>query len=363
MENQGTKSLDSPYERFLWFSQVSQTGEPKLKLPLWFYRSCCQITCASMMVFFLVGLGAYLLSEGLPLQEIIVSYGAHDVNKTFNVGHNIDCDVFVYYELPSVYMNSRNFVESKDSRVVSTLFNKVSCKNSDTQQFLQMVRGEDEHFLNRTSHLPGLAPCGLISFSMFTDEFKFARSTSDGNYGFPGHQRLTNFSSDIGAELHLEEFDLALPADESMYQQKFQEKNGQLEVAGITSWLSPGPFFEHWKVWCRTPASPQVRNLWAVIRGGLAAGEYQVTVTRNSPIWESWGVPEKRIILSPQHSFGNKGAMKFLGGLCIAMGILEAGFLATFVAARFLKSPSGSYISCNEQSPLVTTWGKSSDES
>lgn len=357
MEKQGTKSLDSPFERFLWFSQVSQTGEPKLKLPLWFYRSCCQLTCASVMVFFLVGLGAYLLSEGLPLQEIIVSYRAHDVNKTFNIGRDIDGDVFVYYELPSVYMNSRSFVESKDSRVVSTLFSKVTCKNSDTLQSLQMVRGEDDHFLNRTSHLPGLVPCGLIALSMFTDEFIFAHSSST------GHQRLSNFSSDVGSELRLEQFDLALPADEIMYQQKFQEKNGQLEVAGITSWLSPGPFFEHWKVWSRTPASPQVRNLWAVIRGGLAAGEYQVTVTQNSPIWESWGVPEKRIILSPQHRFGSKGAMKFLGGLCIAMGILEACFLATFVAARFLKSPSGSYMSCNERSPLVTTWGKSSDES
>lgn len=240
-----------------------------------------------------------------------MSYSSRDSRKYFTIEQDITTDVLVYYELPQVNLNRKDFIESKDSRCYTTLFNKVVCGRADSRDWVKRWRGSDSDFLKRIDAVPGddIVPCGSVALSMFTDEYAFFEVNGPDHSTWP--------------KLQVDESLIALPGDEQAFTQKIIESGSTLTIAGLTSWIPPGHFFEHWKVWYRTPAAPHVRNLWAVIKGGLHRGDYAVDLVVNSPVWEEWGVPEKRIIVAQQDPYGNSGALRFLGGICIAAGLFE----------------------------------------
>lgn len=102
------------------------------------------------------------------------------------------------------------------------------------------------------------------------------------------------------------------------------------------SWLPP-EWLEHWKVWQRTPPGQTVRNLWGVVEGGLAKGNYRINFLENSPIWEEWGVPERRLILTGNPSWlGNIGAMQTLAGAMFVFGSCELILLISLVVLVFV---------------------------
>ncbi|CAE8625427.1 unnamed protein product [Polarella glacialis] len=320
--------------RCVW--AIAQQPETKVLLPLYWYRRRCQMACALFVAVFFAAVGGVLFFASRTVHEVIVPYTKNDAEKVFSLEQDIDGDVLVYYDLPQVNMNYRGFIESKDSRVVTTFGSRVVCEASDTKDWARLRRAGDPSFLARIEAVPtaDLAPCGLVALSMFTDSFVFYKSLSD--------------SSDSWEKLEADESDVALPADATAYQKKIHGPSSGwsgLEIGGANSWLTPGSFYEHWKVWYRTPASPHVRNLWAVIRGGLSKGVYKVSFSENSPIWEDWGVPEKLIVISGKHSLGNKGALRCLGTVCLCLAGAEVLCVLLFAAFMPVRSTSsaGSY--------------------
>lgn len=312
----------------------SQQPDATMLLPFWFYTYCCQmVLTASIMVLCFIMCSILLVKSG-SLQEVTVAYTADLLEKEFSLDVDIEGDVFIYYDL-KFWANHRSFVESKDSRVIYSFLSVSVCTNVDTRDWARLRRGNDTTFLDmiEAGDADSLVPCGLISMSMFTDNFTFHRSTSQ------GWERIDTDASDITNPYDAEAFGkLKLPGEGES--QIYIEESGQR----INTWLSP-EVLPYWQVWHRTPVAPHVRNLWAVIRGGLKSGSYKVDFVANSGIWHQWGVEEKRLILATRNDWlGNKGAMTAAGGLCLSLGILEALALVFMLfAPRFrccVSSPS-----------------------
>eukprot|EP00913_Durusdinium_trenchii_P007041 g6624.t1 len=325
--------------RFIY--RQSQQPDTTLFLPFWFYTYCCQTVLTASTMFFFFIMGSIILVERGSLQEVTVTYTADLLEKDlaslpfrfqegeFSLDADLDGDVFLYYDL-QLWANHRSFVESKDKRVIYNFLSVAVCTNADTRQWAR-IRRNDTSFLEKVEAAPGdaLVPCGLISLSMFTDNFTLHRSTSAGwertvtkKSGEPRERftvRIQTDSSDITLSYDDKGFSkLQAPGEgESHY---YILQNG----AQIYSWLTP-ELMPHWKVWHRTPVGPKVRNLWAVIHGGLPKGTYRVDFLENSDIWHQWGVSEKNLVLATRNSFlGNSGALSAAGGVCLFLGFAEA---------------------------------------
>merc|ERR1712039_23881 len=148
----------------------------------------------------------------------------------------------------------------------------------------------------------GFRPCGLVALSMFTDKYE-----------------LRNLDTNVAIDLHQSE--VALSADDRIYEDKVipvEGKRWHFTVEGQPSWLTRGDFYEHFKVWQRTPASPHVRNLWARMPTGLDKGRYEIRLVENSAVWtESWKVSEKFVVISEEHWLGSRSCCEFLGAVCL----------------------------------------------
>lgn len=305
----------------------SQQPDAKVFLPFWFYTYCCQMALTiSFMLFGFIASSILLVQSG-SLQEVTIPYTADLLEKEFSLDVDLEGDVFLYYDL-NFWANHRSYVESKDSRVIYSFLSVSVCTNADTREWARFRRGNDTRFIQMIEDAPGdaLVPCGLISMSLFTDNFTFHRSTSD------GWERIATDSSDITLPYDDEAFG-KLKRPETGESRLYIEKSGQR----IETWLTEDvlPF---WQVWHRTPVSPHVRNLWAVIKGGLKRGTYKVTFLENSGIWHEWDVDQKYLILASRNSWlGNKGAVTAAGGLCLLLGILEAFALATMLIVPRLR--------------------------
>jgi hypothetical protein len=274
-----------------------------------------------------------------------ISYVGSDTQKEFTVDTQIDDSVLVYYDLPEMLANRKYIVENKDPDIISVFFSRVKCIDAETQAALwrrscdvkgraagtPLVCSQDAPFaalINAAGSPETFKPCGLLALSTFLDEYRFEKY-ENGNW----------------TPVAVSEDDVALPAetgiDSKVYGKKILLENGALTIKGERSWLTPGPMFEHFKVWYRPPASPHVRNLWGRIKGPFTTGRYRVTFTNNSPIFtDQWGLKEKRVILAGEHSLGSKGACKVLGGVAIAFGVLELLAALGFFLAKLTVSTS-----------------------
>jgi hypothetical protein len=272
-----------------------------------------------------------LLVQGGSLPEVRIDYKKEDTHKEFTVEKDMDGDVLVSYELLGMSVNRKEFTEGKDKRVVSSFLSNAGCNNADTRALAIWRRGNDS-LVARIEGTPGdgLAPCGVVALSMFTDNYMFER-----------------FDGSAWDRLLADESGVALVTDSEMYAKTIsgpesgsdylaiKEKKGS---GSVVSWLSPGAFYEHWKVWYRTPISSHFRNLWAVVQGGLKKGQYRVHFHENSPVWDDWGIPKKTVLLSTKHFLGSKGAMAFLGGASLTLGIFQVFMLLLFMVAPYTQT-------------------------
>eukprot|EP00440_Ansanella_granifera_P014961 gb/GFBE01016262.1/.p1 GENE.gb/GFBE01016262.1/~~gb/GFBE01016262.1/.p1 ORF type:complete len:416 (+),score=49.39 gb/GFBE01016262.1/:1-1248(+) len=291
--------------------RLAQQKDPLPSLPSWQYRANPQAVCAGLMfVFFLAMLIALRLTADAIHAEVVVPYKAADgQSKQFTLDKDLRGDVWVYYHLPDVNMNRKEFVESKDTRAVTTFLGFNTCDNADDRNWAELRRGSDVNFSARINSVSGtnVTPCGLVALSFFTDRYRFSRQLTDGTWD----------------DIAIDSSNVALPADATNYARKVSiDSTGQFEMSGDKSWLTEADY-EHWKVWYRTPASPGVRNLYAVIKGGLPKGSYKVDFLENSGIWETWGLTEKRIIFAEKHDLGSRGAVESLFVICVIIMAME----------------------------------------
>lgn len=310
------------------WNRFEQQREPVILLPLWLYRRPAQASCSFVCTAIFIIIGALMVGAASSITEVVVPYTHTNSAMFFDVPADISGNVLVWYELPKVYMNQKRFIESKDTKVYPTLMSKVICDSASTLDDARWRREGDPAFLSMLNSTGegSFLPCGLVALSMFTDEFEFFK------YGSGTWQRVA-----------VDETNLAITLDSTALERKIIPatgggSGGNYTIGGAVTWLRGGSFFEHFKVWYRSPASPHVRNLWATIKGGMTAGKYRVVFTQNSPIWtQDWGVPEKRVILSSSHTLGSSGAVRFVGAVSLAIGCMEALTMAAIMVFSLSK--------------------------
>jgi len=296
--------------------------------------------CAILVAVLFITIGSALLSASASMLVVGVRYLGGDVQKEFSVTSQIDGDVLVYYELPGMLANRKYLIENKDPDIINTMMSRVKCLDAETQASLwrrtcdvskrashngPLECAQDERFaalINGLGSTEVFKPCGLLALSAFLDEYRF--------------EKLENSTWTL---IPVSEEDIALPSEAGINSKAYGSKivldSGDLYIKGEKSWLRPGAMFEHFKVWYRPPASPHVRNLWGRIKGPLKTGRYRVQFTSNSPLFtQQWGLKEKGIILTEESMLGSKGACETLGGVFMALGVLELFAAAGFGAAK-----------------------------
>eukprot|EP00437_Effrenium_voratum_P020147 CAMPEP_0181446362 /NCGR_PEP_ID=MMETSP1110-20121109/26064_1 /TAXON_ID=174948 /ORGANISM="Symbiodinium sp., Strain CCMP421" /LENGTH=282 /DNA_ID=CAMNT_0023570435 /DNA_START=256 /DNA_END=1104 /DNA_ORIENTATION=+ len=254
-----------------------------------------------------------LFLHGSAVREIAISYGPADAWKEIVVDENLAGMSLISYELPIFLANSRHYLDSRPPGF-NGIIQQYGCTGVTKVTDALSRRSSDVAFGQLLEDLEDFHPCGLVSMSIFTDQF-----------------RLTHTEGGI---VEVDETDLALPSDSDLYEPwivPVLETNGnstveKFQVEGVRSWIPDRTFLEHLKVWYRTPVAPYVRHLWARIPGGLVAGRYNLTFPVNSPIWtEMWGLEAKRVIFSQKSlsHMGSPGASFTLAALCCIVAFVE----------------------------------------
>lgn len=291
-------------------------------------RPPCQMVCALCTCILFLAIGMYLVVRASGVVEVAVSYSHTDGAVDFYLAEDIPGTAYVSYQLPNLLMNQKRFVESIDSRVISYSVSQPTCVGAASisdAEFLRASYDPDfQQVLNPVVQGGSYAPCGLVSMSMFLDQFVLDRldSSLGGWVGVP-----------------MDESEVSLRWDQKWALNKIVQNGNNFTISGQQSWMQSGNFFEHWKAWTHTPASPNVRNLWAVINGGLKQGSYRLSFSKNSPIWISqWGVPAKRVIVSGMHTLGNAQSMRFVGGVCLFVAGVEVIVFAVMLALVYYSS-------------------------
>jgi len=326
-------------------SGILQQNESKVTLPHWCYRPLPQVCCAGSCSALFICMGIFMLSTAGGMWEVKpISYKHGDTYKEFTIDTAFDKEVWFYYELPGVFANRKQIVENKDPDIMYTMMSRVACFSAETQADLwrrgcsrataggPLTCPEDPDFAALINAVPSkedFAPCGLVGLAMFIDEYDLQKWDSGTN---------------TWTSIAIDQSQIALKnergPDAKVWKKLTYDATGNILIGSDTkkrSWVRPGNFLEHFKVWYRVPASPHVRNLWGRIPG-LQVGKYRVNFNKNSAIWtKQWGLQEKRVVLAGQNTFGNKGAVTFLGSVCLVCGIVEGLMLLVFVALFVMK--------------------------
>lgn len=302
-------------------------------MPMWFFRWPAQGACACFCTVLFAVLGGILLGAAAGMHETVVSYKAGDVQKSFTLDEEISGKVLIHYELPEVYVNQKRFIESQDSSFLGGFISKYVCTDAEELEDVRWRRCPTglncsaDSVISRAEAAGAFRPCGLVSLSMFTDVYELT-------------------SIETGESVTLDQSNLALPADDEIFEKRKTEgklKDGpeggpDFLVADTPSWLGKGDFFEHFKVWWRTSPSPHVRHLWATNPGPLKKGRYELRFVENGAVWtESWNVPEKRVVISGAHDLGSQGACQLLGAVCVFFCCIQASMAISFLVLPKLR--------------------------
>eukprot|EP00929_Paragymnodinium_shiwhaense_P122763 TRINITY_DN95804_c0_g1_i1.p1 TRINITY_DN95804_c0_g1~~TRINITY_DN95804_c0_g1_i1.p1 ORF type:complete len:287 (+),score=64.92 TRINITY_DN95804_c0_g1_i1:475-1335(+) len=269
-------------------------------------------------------LATLLLAAGV--KEVRVGYGQADAVKSFKLLENMEGPVLMSYSIPFYMGNYRSMIDSKDTAVWSSMISGYNCEKAETAEDVKWRRPDDEHFQALLGNQSSFRPCGLSALTMFTDDYE-----------------LYDVSRQKVVELN--EDNIALAADEALYDNIVPAESGGLKVVDekegteTPSWLLPGRFLEHFKVWYRSSAAPTVRNLWATIPGGLQAGDYELRLLVNSPVWtKEYQVSEKEIVLTEEDILGSPAASTLVGVFCLLICVGNLGAMLALIMAPGLSA-------------------------
>jgi len=309
--------------------KIVQQDEPRCLAPLWFYRRRAQTCVASLCALMFGILGACLIYAAEGTFEIKMSYDSLDSHVSFTIEHDLAGPFHLSYEIPSLFVNHKTFVKSKDAFLLDGWLTDYQCDGAEHMEDVKSRRCptgancSKDRLYALVESSGAFRPCGLVAMSMFTDTFE-----------------LTN--TDDGTNITLDQSGVALPADEAIYSGKFVKEGSHFTVEGVRSWLHKGPLYEHFKVWYRTSPSLTVRNLWATFDGPLKAGNYQVRLPENDAIWtDAWistTKPKKLVILSQAHVLGSVGVCKLIGSSCVVICCSQVGLAIVFFQMPWLRA-------------------------
>jgi len=308
--------------------------------PLWFYQKSTQWKLAGFCSIIFFAMGFFMLTTAGKLIEVTLSYNASSVFTRFVVESDLQAPALMWYQLPHINLNNKLIVSSKDDILFSSTFIPYKCDGAETRDEMMYRRGyADPEFANMTKRSGNIfSPCGLMAAAMFTDRYAL--------YSCPSTTTdPADCVGDASLRIYLNQSAVAHEADKVIFEKRIDMKpDGSIDIVGSKetrkSWLRADNLM-HFQVWSRPPPAMHVRNLWAVLDDGLAAGSYVLHYEHNSPIWtENYDIPEKTIILAEGSYFGSRNACYMVGvsGICIALVELVMMCLLVAIPAHVAQS-------------------------
>ncbi|VIO86705.1 Uncharacterized protein BM_BM14002 [Brugia malayi] len=270
------------------------------------------------IVFLPIGVALLLASQGV--KESITDYTSCSVPShescdfVIKLNSDFQGDVYFYYALDNYFQNHRRYMKSRsDSQLLGDLQNVGDC--------------EPYAYLNTSSGLKIIAPCGAVANSMFNDSFTLFRN--DNNESVPWTykgvvwpvDKNRKYRNPPGKDLKQAFANTVKPPNwrKAIYEldPDHSDNNGFLNTDFI--------------VWMRTAALPDFRKLHRILvrsknsiyKNGLPAGTYKLMIKNNYPVTVFGG--RKYFIISTTSWAGGKSG--FLGiayitvsGICVLFG-------------------------------------------
>lgn len=216
-----------------------------------------------------------------------------ECSLSFNIEHDMDEPIMIYYQLEGFYQNSRRYVKSKSINQLKG----ENVKGKDLEDECDPVYTNSEMALNSSISISGnplvgneaAIPCGLMAKTFFNDSYI--------------NWKVNNAPFDV------DESNIAFAKDKKIFNNPGDQSKAWLDLTN-----------EHFLVWMRPSGLPNFKKLWGRIRQDLKKGDkLELTVKNNYDVSIYQG--KKNLILSTSTVFGGKN--KFLGLSYIIVGVIS----------------------------------------
>lgn len=238
----------------------------------------------------------------------------------FNVAHDIEPPIFLYYRLTNFFQNHRKYVISYDLEQL-----KGEAVSPD------LLSDNCKPLMHRGDNSKVIYPCGLIANSFFNDTFLspvlLNAKNGDNNETFVMSQEGISWSSDRKHKYKKTKYkpDQIVPPPnwDKTYPNGYNETN-----------LPDLSTMEHLQNWMRTAGLPNFYKLYGKnTTASLLSGTYEVSIGLNYPVTIFGG--SKSLVITTNNTFGGRNMA--LGVIYIVVAVLSLVLAVAFLLQHFIK--------------------------
>jgi len=280
------------------------------------------------VLFFFVGACAFLISgilataASVSVNEVRVRYdnvgeldsdsntypmmdaaGGQDyvMNLTFNISHRMEAPVYFFHYIKGFYGGHRRYIRSRSNPQLAGVSDLGA---TDPKCRPQLYNTADDKPNPDMARQGLMNPCGLLAWSYFNDTFLLHDLTGE------GVETIAVDESDLAWKIDRK----ALFSDRDASNFNTDEERGLRGGGTITTPLNEA---EHFMLWMRPTATPDLFHLWGRIDRDLEEGTQLRLQVHNRYNTYGWA-GEKGVLLTTNSWMG--GSNIFIGVYCIVLG-------------------------------------------